>query len=129
MIGARANQTFRPLPGREAADPFRGAAATDLSMRIVRLEGDRRRSPHVHPHSAEAIYVVSGAGTLWEDGVEGRIEAGDCALIPAGVPHATLPDPGTSMEIVCFFPHPDLEANREELEDMVIRDGREESNS
>jgi quercetin dioxygenase-like cupin family protein len=122
VIGPR-ERTFRPLPGREAADPFEGAPSSEVSIRIVRLEGDRRRSPHVHPHSPEVIYVVAGAGVLWEDGVEHLIHAGDCALIEPGVPHATLPDPGTSMEIVCFFPHPDLAANREELEDIVIRDG------
>jgi quercetin dioxygenase-like cupin family protein len=127
VIVPRANLTFRPLPGRDAADPFREAPTGALSMRIVRLEGGRRRSPHVHPQSPEAIYVVSGTGALWENGVEQRIQAGDCALIAAGVPHATIPDPGTSMELVIFFPHPDLDANREELEDTVIRDEQERS--
>jgi quercetin dioxygenase-like cupin family protein len=89
-------------------------------MRIVRLTGTGSRSPHRHPHSQEAIYVISGRGTLWEDGEAQRFEAGDCALIAAGVPHATIPDGGTSMELVCFFPHPDLNTNLDELEDIVI---------
>jgi quercetin dioxygenase-like cupin family protein len=88
-------------------------------MRIVRVEGEGR-SPHRLPHSREAIYVISGKGWLWEDGVELRVEAGDCALIEAGVAHATIPDSGTAMQLVCFFPHPDLNANVEELEDIVI---------
>jgi hypothetical protein len=31
-----------------------------------------------------------------------------------------LPDPGTAMELICFFPHPDLDNNIEELEDMIV---------
>jgi quercetin dioxygenase-like cupin family protein len=89
-------------------------------MRVVRLEGTGRRSPHRHPRSQEAIFVVEGAGYLWEDGVGARFEAGDCALIEAGVAHATVPDPGTSMELVCFFPHRDMKDNVEELEHVTI---------
>ncbi|MQB02270.1 MAG: cupin domain-containing protein [Actinobacteria bacterium] len=82
-------------------------------MRVVRLSGDRRRSAHAHPHSYEVIHVVRGRGALWEDGVATPVSGGDTALIPPGVPHATIPDPGTDMEVVCFFPHPDLSSNIE----------------
>jgi quercetin dioxygenase-like cupin family protein len=120
MISSRSHLRYVKLPGRASANPFEGAVVDALAMRLVRLEGGRRRSPHRHPHSQEAIFVVRGAGVLWEDGVAHRFEAGDCALIHTGVPHATIPDPGTSMELACFFPHPDLDANIEELEDMVL---------
>lgn len=120
MISPRSDLRYMSLPGRASADPFEGAAPDGLAMRLVRLEGGRPRSPHRHPHSQEAIFVASGAGVLWEDGATHRLEAGDCALIHAGVAHATLPDPGTSMELACFFPHGDLDGNIEELEEMVI---------
>jgi quercetin dioxygenase-like cupin family protein len=118
---------FRQLPGRESADPFDGSPSGDFSMRIVRVEGGRR-SPHRHPYSHEAFYVVSGKGVLWEDGNESRIEAGDCALIDPGVAHAAIPDDGTDMELVCFFPHPDLDNNIEELEEIVIAGSEPEGN-
>ena len=120
MIVSRSERVFRRLPGRESADPFEGITPSELSMRLVRVGPSDRRSPHRHPHSGEAIYVVGGSGWLWEDGVRQRIEAGDCALVEAGTPHATLPDPGTSLELVCFFPHPNLNANVQELEEIVI---------
>lgn len=119
MIVAGSNLRFTRLEGRASADPFAGLAAEGLSVRLVRVEGGRR-SPHRHPHSQEAVYVVSGNGVLWEDGKEQRVAPGDCALIAAGIPHAALPDPGTSLELVCFFPHPDLSANIEELDGIVL---------
>jgi quercetin dioxygenase-like cupin family protein len=120
MIAPRSRR-YRRLAGRDSADPFEGTKTDGLSVRIVRLRGEEVRSPHRHPYSQEAIYVLSGHGVLWEDGVTSRFEAGDCALIGRGVRHATLPHPGTSMKLVCFFPHEDLRRNTEEMYDTVIR--------
>jgi quercetin dioxygenase-like cupin family protein len=122
VIVSRSQYRFRPLPGRESADPLEGVPAGGVSVRIVQLESGRARTPHRHPHSREAIYVVSGHGRLWEDGVVHKVEAGDFALIEAGTPHAAIPDPDTSMKLVCFFPCDDLNANIEELEDVVINE-------
>jgi quercetin dioxygenase-like cupin family protein len=120
VIAKRDLLRYRALPGREAADPFEGARADGFCLRVVRIRASAGRSPHRHPHSQEAIYAVSGGGTLWEDGVGRRFEAGDAALVEAGVAHATVPDPGTAMELVCFFPHPRLERNIEEIAGIVI---------
>ena len=90
---------------------------------MVYLEGGARRSPHRHPHSHEAIYVLRGRGVLWEEGATSPFGEGDCALIDPGVAHATIPDASNDMELVCFFPHPELPANTEEIEDVVLVEG------
>lgn len=64
--------------------------------------------------------MVAGTGLLWENGAVRAVEAGDLVLIQAGVAHATIPEKGTQMELVSFFPHPDLASNIEELDDVVI---------
>ena len=128
MIVPRASLLYRQLPGRASADPFAEAGPSGLSVRMVHLEGGTRRTPHRHPHSPEVIYVLSGSGVLWENGGTSRFQEGDCALIHSGMAHATIPDAGTEMELVCFFPHPDLGANTEELEGIVIVDGQAEGN-
>ena len=87
----------------------------NLSARIVRLVSDVSRTAHVHPHSAEVFFVSQGEGTVWVEGARRRVHTGDTVLIPAGVAHATLPDPGEEMQLLCFFPHPDLGANILEL--------------
>ena len=104
---------FAGLPGRLSADPLPPGLAAGCSTRVVRI-APGPRTPHVHPHSAEVVYVAEGSGTAWEDDVPTRVGAGDLIVVPPGVPHATVAD-GGDLLLVCFFPHPDLAANLEEL--------------
>ena len=122
MIVGRAEREYVQRPGRLVADPFDGVDTDPFSVRVVQLDGDNRRNPHLHPHSQEVIFVVRGTGTLWENGERHPVAEGDCVLIPTGVPHATVPNPGTTMELVCFFAHPDLPGNTEEITDVVVND-------
>lgn len=110
---------FKALPSRDSADPFDGEKEANLSLRIVKMSADPHRAPHVHPHSAEAVYVIAGSGTFWMDGERIHVEQGDTFLIPAGAKHATLPDEEVDMELICFFPHPDLSQNMMELTEPV----------
>jgi quercetin dioxygenase-like cupin family protein len=105
---------FRELVGRLSADPLPTGAAP-CSMRVVRI-GPGPRAPHLHPHSVEVMYVVAGTGTTWEDHVPSRVKAGDVVLVPQGVPHVSVADGPDELVLVCFFPHPDLAANVEELD-------------
>ncbi|MFA9444268.1 cupin domain-containing protein [Egicoccus sp. AB-alg6-2] len=116
LLGPRDALEFRPLPGRDAADPFAAFPGVPVSVRQVRLYPDADRRPHRHPHSVEVVHVLSGTGTAWVDGGRTAVAPGDTFLVPAGAAHATLPDPGVELELLCFFPHPDLAANLEELD-------------
>jgi quercetin dioxygenase-like cupin family protein len=105
---------FTALPGRFSADPIPPGLDVGASARVVWI-GPGPRTPHVHPHSAEVVYVVEGTGTAWEDDVPTRVGPGDLVVVPAGVPHATVASGPGDLVLVCFFPHPDLAANIEEL--------------
>jgi quercetin dioxygenase-like cupin family protein len=105
---------FVRLPGRLAADPLPAGLGSSASVRIVRISPGPR-TPHLHPHSAEFSFVAEGAGTAWEDDVPTRVGVGDLLVIPAGVPHATVASGTSELVLVCFFPHPELAANIEEL--------------
>jgi quercetin dioxygenase-like cupin family protein len=103
---------FKALPGRDSADPFEPhEGEDDSSLRVVKMKSDPMRGPHMHPQSSEAVYVASGHGTLWVEGERIDIHAGDTFLVPAGAKHATLPDADSEMELICFFPHPELAKN------------------
>ena len=114
-----ADLDFRELPGRLSADPLADGGAAGTSVRIVRIEGSSPRAPHRHPRSAEVVYVAEGTGRAWQDGEVRPVAAGDTVLVPRGAAHATIPDQGGSLLLVCFFPDPDLATNLEELDTVI----------
>ena len=105
---------FGALPGRFSADPLPPGLDVGVSARIVRI-APGPRTPHVHPLTAELSYVAGGTGTAWEGDVATEVGEGDLVVVPAGVPHATVASGTSDLVLVCFFPHPDLAANLEEL--------------
>ena len=105
---------FDALPGRLSATRCRRAGRR-VPARAWCGSRPGPRTPHVHPHSAEVVYVAAGTGTAWEDDVPTQVGAGDVVVVPAGVPHATVASGTSDLVLVCFFPHPDLAANIEEL--------------
>jgi quercetin dioxygenase-like cupin family protein len=107
---------YRDFPGRSTADPFQVAGQGASTVRQVVIEHVPVRSPHLHPHSEEIVYVVEGRGRVWLDGVFHPVGPGSWYRIPARTPHATMADPGERMSLVCFFPHDDFANNIEELE-------------
>ncbi|MQA78032.1 MAG: cupin domain-containing protein [Streptosporangiales bacterium] len=115
---------FAELPGRLSADPLAGdlrdaAHDASASVRVVRIAPGSPRTPHRHPRSAEVTWIAEGEGIAWEDGTRTPVAAGDLILLPAGVPHATLPGP-SGLVLVCFFPDPDLATNTEELDAPLL---------
>lgn len=113
-----ASLRFVDMPGRRTADPLSELEAAS-SLRVVHLQHVPERRAHRHPLTEEVYYVIAGQGTVWIDGVSSPLAVGDVVCIPRGAVHATVPSPGTSMELVCFFPHPKLEDNTEETEIIV----------
>jgi quercetin dioxygenase-like cupin family protein len=109
---------FTDLVSRRVADPLRSLDAQS-SVRIVEMERTEGRTAHRHPHSEEVFYVEAGEGDVWIDGSSTRVGPGDVVRIPPGAAHATVPAEGSSMRLVCFFPHPELSSNSEETDIQV----------
>lgn len=106
---------YLALPGRRSADPLGGAVVdSGASVRVVRI-APGPRTPHVHPLSAEVAYVVEGTGTAWEADEPTEVRPGDLLVVAPGVPHATVARGPGELVLVCFFPHPDLAGNLDEL--------------
>ncbi len=106
---------FVDLPGRSSGDPLR-ARPTDSSLRLARPERTTQRRAHRHPHSEEVIFVRRGRGMVYIDGELHEIGPGDTIYIPRGAAHATIPAAAEAMELICFFPHPNLSENIEETD-------------
>ncbi len=109
-ITPRDSLRFVDLPGRQSADPLENQSA-ESSVRIVRLERTEGRTAHRHPLSEEVVVVAKGSGSVWIEGEVFPVGQGDVVRIPAGAAHATIPDEGSRVELVCFFPHPSLSEN------------------
>src|SRR3954452_23742106 len=105
---------FAALPGRFSANPLPAGLDVGASTRLVRI-APGPRTQHVHPRSAEVVYVAGGTGTAWEGDVPTQVGEGALVVVPAGVPPATVASGTSDLMLVCFFPHPDLAANIEEL--------------
>lgn len=105
---------YTELVGRLSADPFAEAAAGSCSVRVVRV-APGPRTPHRHPQSVEVVYVAEGRGRVWEGDDVTPVAQGDVVLVRPGTPHATVCTGTTDLVLVCFFPHPDLTSNIEEL--------------
>ena len=105
--------SFTDLPGRRSADPLPAGVADGCSVRVVRVPPGPR-TPHRHPYSCEVVYVAAGRGRVWEGDTVTEVAPGDLVVIPPGVPHATVAT-GGELTLVCFFPHPELARNLEEL--------------
>lgn len=111
---------FAELPGRAAANPLpAGFGDGACTVRVVRIPPGAR-TPHRHPHSVEVVYVAEGRGTAWEDGHPTPVQAGDMMTIPVGVAHATAAADDGELLLVCFFPHPTMDGNVEELDGPLI---------
>lgn len=106
---------YTQLVGRSSANPVPAGGEGGYSVRFVRVPPGPR-SPHLHPHSDELTYVVSGSGTAWEGETSTPVQPGDLIVVPQGVAHATVTQGEEELVLLCFFPHPDLASNIVELD-------------
>ena len=63
--------------------------------------------------------MAEGSGRVWEGDTVTAVAQGDVVLVPLGTPHATVCTGTPPLVLVCFFPHPDLAGNLEELSGPV----------
>jgi mannose-6-phosphate isomerase-like protein (cupin superfamily) len=109
------------LVGRASKEIVSGArGAANASLRIVDIApakaGDPPRKPHVHTSFEEVIYVLTGEGVTETKGRAQPVRAGDTILIPQGEPHVTHNTGSGTLQLLCFFPTPDVAAGTRDLD-------------
>ena len=102
--------------GRWSADPLRPAGLASAPAARCGWSGccpvrARRTCTRTARRSSTSL---SGSARLGGRHVQ-PVGPGDLVLVPTGVPHATVAHGRRGLVLVCFFPHPDLAANTEEL--------------
>jgi quercetin dioxygenase-like cupin family protein len=68
--------------------------------------GETVRPAHSHPHSEEIIYLLSGTGRVFIEGVVEPVHAGCAVLFPQGSIHMLQNSGMEPMKVACFFAPP-----------------------
>lgn len=97
------------LPGRQLrwVVTNQNTGARHCSMCVIEVQpGQTVRPAHSHPNGEEVIYLLSGSGKVYIDGVVEPVKMGSAVLFPQGSIHM-LRNSGTSpMKVACFFAPP-----------------------
>ena len=100
-----ARRTTRTVEGVDAVwrDLGRSAGTRAIGLRRIDLPGGARATPpHAHAAEEEIFWILSGAGTLWQDGATCAIRAGDAIVFrPGARPHTVIADAG-GMDVLAF---------------------------
>jgi mannose-6-phosphate isomerase-like protein (cupin superfamily) len=102
------------LQTRDVSETISGSVqgTHEATLRIVEIDpiadaGDR--NPHHHEHMDEVIFVLSGAGTAWEEGETFEVEESDTVFFPKGKRHMIANHTDEPLRLACFFADPDIE--------------------
>ncbi len=69
------------------------------NVHVVQITQGNR---HLHTGYDEIYYLLSGTGTITLDQQTYPLRPGSVAVIPAGVPHSLIADPGQTLEFIIF---------------------------
>lgn len=110
------------LPGRHLRwlVTNENTGAHHCSMCVIEVQpGQTVRPAHSHPKSEEIIYLLSGSGRVYIEGVVEPVSAGCAVLFPQGSIHMLQNSGNELMKVACFFaPAADLSTYKffEEIE-------------
>lgn len=100
----------KELPGRNlrwyvTKNGGEGAQASALSSLCVArvFPGQIVTPAHAHPNGEELIYVVSGKGAAYVNGIIFDMEAGDALLFEKGSIHQVRNTGNDVLEMACFY--------------------------
>jgi uncharacterized cupin superfamily protein len=80
-------------------------------MCVIEVQpGETVRPAHCHPNGEEIIYLLSGSGRVFIEGVVEPVKAGCAVLFPQGSVHMLQNSGSEVMKVACFFtPATDLD--------------------
>lgn len=60
---------------------------------------------HTHETSSEIMFLVSGHGSLIDDGERKAVKAGDCLYCPKGHSHSLINDSDSALDFLAVVPN------------------------
>jgi quercetin dioxygenase-like cupin family protein len=97
------------LPGRDhkmIVGPGKAMEARNMAFGVADFPPHAHAPAHDHTQAEEIIYVTSGYGEIYFDGVPEPVRAGTVACVPEGVEHSVNNQSDETMTIVYVFSPP-----------------------
>lgn len=97
------------LPGRELkwVVTNENTGANHCTMCVIEIQpGETVKPAHCHPNGEEVVYLLSGTGRVFIEGVVEPIHAGCAILFPQGQIHMLQNNGNEVMKVACFFAPP-----------------------
>ena len=120
-----ANVQALELPGRQLrwVITSENSGAKHCSMCVIEVQpGQTVRPAHSHPNGEEVIYLLSGSGKVYIEGVVEPVKAGCAVLFPKGSVHMLRNSGTTPMKVACFFAPPSDLSTYKFFEDVEFPD-------
>ena len=86
--------------------PGKAMEAKTMAFGVADFPPNAHAPAHVHKNEEEIIYVMSGKGEIYFDGVPEPVEPGSIAYAPVGVEHSINNQSDEVMKIVYVFSPP-----------------------
>lgn len=93
--------------------PGKAMEAKNLAFGVADFPPMSHAPAHVHQTEEEIIYVLSGKGEIFFDGVPEPVEAGSVAYAPVGVEHSIRNDSEEVMKVAYMFSPPVVQGSYE----------------
>jgi len=77
--------------------------AENFAMRFFEVTPDGQTPLHSHPYEHE-VYILDGSGSVWRDGQEVPLQAGNVLFIPADEKHQFKNTAVNSFKFICLIP-------------------------
>ena len=116
---------MKALPGRDLRWLFtpESGVSESFSLNVVVIKpGNTVKPAHSHPNREELIYIVSGEGSAYIDGVVYPIRSGTAVLFPKKSIHMLQNTGNADMKVVCVFMPQATMADYTFHEDVIFPD-------
>jgi len=97
------------LTGRDhkmIVGPGKAMEAQNMAFGVADFPPNAHAPAHDHSNAEEIIYVLSGYGEIYFDGVPEKVEPGSVAYVPVGVEHSINNQSDEVMKVVYVFSPP-----------------------
>jgi len=98
-----------PLTGRDhkmIVGPGRFGDARHMCFGVADFPAESQAPGHAHAKEEEIIYVMTGHGRIFFDGVPEPVERGTSVYVPPGVEHSIKNESSEVMRIIYVFSPP-----------------------